>query len=504
MLLQDWQDWIFRKKVIKGYFKARLCAVGLLLLLICLGIGIYQSFKVLPEGLDYQSQPYIVNLSDIDFLQDLTFSDAKGQRQTQQEIFNTVFNYIDSAQQYILIDMFLFNDFTGSDGQVYKKLSSQLTDKLIAKKRANSDIRINLIVDPINTVYGGFDSAQLRALSEAGINVVVTDLKPLRDGNPIYSAPWRLFFSYWGNSLHGYLPQPFSAKAKKVSLRSYLAMLNFKANHRKTFLFDKDGELVSLVASANAHDASSAHSNVALLVRGVFGQELFKSESAVAVMSKNSLEPLPPNLLNPKAGQNQYAKVSLITEGQIRQTVLGEINKLNEGDHLFLAMFYLSERQVVKALLAASKRGVDVRLILDPNKDAFGYEKNGIPNRQVADELIKKSNNKIAVRWYQTSGEQFHSKLMLAINEQEGILSLVLGSANFTRRNIGDYNLETDIWLSTKRGLNLAQEFEDYFNKLWTNSDGNVYTVDYKTYQDESLINNLFYRFQEFTGLSSF
>ena len=50
-------------------------------------------------------------------------------------------------------------------------------------------------------------------------------------------------------------------------------------------------------------------------------------------------------------------------------------------------MFYLSERQIVKALITAKERGVNVRVLLDPNKDAFGREKNGIPNRQVASEL---------------------------------------------------------------------------------------------------------------------
>ncbi len=50
-------------------------------------------------------------------------------------------------------------------------------------------------------------------------------------------------------------------------------------------------------------------------------------------------------------------------------------------------MFYLSERQIIKALIAAQQRGVQVRVLLDPNKDAFGREKNGIPNRQVAAEL---------------------------------------------------------------------------------------------------------------------
>ena len=38
-------------------------------------------------------------------------------------------------------------------------------------------------------------------------------------------------------------------------------------------------------------------------------------------------------------------------------------------------MFYLSERKIVKGLIAAHERGVKLRILLDPNKDAFGREK---------------------------------------------------------------------------------------------------------------------------------
>ena len=50
-------------------------------------------------------------------------------------------------------------------------------------------------------------------------------------------------------------------------------------------------------------------------------------------------------------------------------------------------MFYLSERKIISAIKKAHSRKVKVRLLLDPNKDAFGREKNGIPNRSVAYEL---------------------------------------------------------------------------------------------------------------------
>ena len=69
--------------------------------------------------------------------------------------------------------------------------------------------------------------------SVLGVNVIVTDLVKLRDSNPIYSAVWRSFIRWFGNSAEGgWLPHPFSDAEEQVTARSYLTMVNFKANHR--------------------------------------------------------------------------------------------------------------------------------------------------------------------------------------------------------------------------------------------------------------------------------
>ena len=50
----------------------------------------------------------------------------------------------------------------------------------------------------------------------------------------------------------------------------------------------------------------------------------------------------------------------------------------------------------------------------------------------------------VAVRWGNTQGEQLHSKMLL-LERADGTGFLLLGSANFTRRNLDDYNLELDV-----------------------------------------------------------
>jgi phosphatidylserine/phosphatidylglycerophosphate/cardiolipin synthase-like enzyme len=159
---------------------------------------------------------------------------------------------------------------------------------------------------------------------------------------------------------------------------------------------------------------------------------------------------------------------------------------------------------VLRALHEAAARGAAVRVLLDPNKDAFGREKNGIPNRPVATELVASSDGAIRLRWYRTHGEQFHVKLV-AVRGREGYW-LTLGSANLTRRNLRDYNLEANVVVETPRESALEMAVLQWFDGLWTNRApaGVEYTAEFGAYADASQLNYWGYRFMEATGLSTF
>src|SRR5690606_7416619 len=134
--------------------------------------------------------------------------------------------------------------------------------------------------------------------------------------------------------------------------------------------------------------------------------------------------------------------------------LLEQIRAARNGDAIDIATFYLSDRKIIRALLDAAVRDVAIRLILDANRDAFGRQKDGVPNRPVANELVERSGGKIEVRWYRTHGEQFHTKLALIRRGEE--LTASLGSANFTRRNIGNYNLEANLGATVAADAPLA------------------------------------------------
>jgi len=461
----------------------------------------------MPPGTDVTSPLVTSAASDVQFLYDLTTTLPDGKSVREQRIFDEVFDIIDQAQSFVIADFFLLNDMMGAADGVHRPLSRELADRLLARKAANPQLTILLITDPINDVYGGMPSPLLSELRTAGIEVVSTDLDRLRDSNAMYSALWRMFGQWWGNSPEGgSMMNPFAPPGSPpITFRSWLALANFKANHRKVIVADRsDGTLTGMVTSANPHDGSSSHSNVGLRFTGPLAQEAVNSEMAVARFSGwkgHIYAASTPQSTTPPADPVQ---LQFLTEEAIRDHLVGAIDTTRNGDAVSIATFYLADRKIVNSLLKSASRGVKVRLILDPNKDAFGREKDGVPNRPVATELVKKSNERIQVRWYRTHGEQFHTKLALVTHGDRLIASL--GSANLTRRNIGNYNLEANVAVELSAASPLGIELISYFDRLWNNDGppGTSFTAAFGAWKDDDTGRYWRYRLMEATGLSTF
>ena len=457
-----------------------------------LSSAIYQVYKPLPQGLDYTGP---LRHAQVEFIADQTYIDAQGKQQLDQHIFDQILKLIAEAKTTIVIDMFLFNQEVGDSKVPQRALTQQLIDALVNHKAVNPTLDIKFITDPINSVYGGILPEQYHQLRQGGVDVIETNLSPLRASNPLWSGFWYLCCQDAGNNpAKGWLPNPFGQQ--KITIRSYLNLFNFKANHRKTIVVDTDTGWKTLVTSANPHDGSSRHSNVALLVSGATAVDVLKSEQPVAQMSGGET---PFVVMGDVEGEKTDPQVQVVTEKAIYDAVLKMLDTAKANDHIDLAMFYLSERKIIQGLIAAQGRGVTVRVLLDPNKDAFGRQKNGIPNRQVASELYSAG---IDVRWCDTHGEQCHSKMMLKYNAQSS--ELILGSANFTARNLKNYNLETDLRVIGTPEQTIFIDANQYFNTAWSNLKGRQISVDYASYADESTWKYGVYRVMEWSGLSTF
>lgn len=212
----------------------------LLGLALLVGSALHHHLKIMPDGLSIAWPERILEEPKLQI--DHSWLDESGELQLDHEIFDEALRLIGQAQRLIMVDMFLFNP-SGAD-EKSRPLSRELTDALIARHAAVPDIQILVISDSFNTLYGGIRSVDFERLRATGIPVVETRLRPLRGSHPLWSSSWRLCCQWLGNgSDRGWLPNPINDD--KTPLRSYLALLNFKANHRKALVVDEGEGLVA-------------------------------------------------------------------------------------------------------------------------------------------------------------------------------------------------------------------------------------------------------------------
>ncbi|AJE52062.1 phospholipase D family protein [Paenibacillus polymyxa] len=483
----------------KTVHKGRALKIAILLLILWLiGVMLYQTHKPLPPFVSYESQEYSTN--EVNFWTDLTYPTGVGSTvQHEGQILNRMLGIIDEAQQFIVIDLFLFNDYKHK-GQHFPEVSAQMTNHLIAKKKAHPEMPIFFITDEVNTNYNSAPNPLLENMKQVGIQVVQTDVDPLRDSTPIYSAVWRTFFQWFGQQGTGWIPNLMASDGPDVTARSYFKLLNVKANHRKLVA----NEQTALISTGNVHDASAYHSNVALEVKGPIIGDILQTEQAVLDFSGGGQLPVYTPQAEPlvPSGKDSY-RIKYLTEGKVYASVLNGIKQTKQGDSIHMGMFYLADRKILNSLLDASARGVNIQLLLDPNENAFGQEKIGIPNRPVAQELSDKSDGNIQIRWYHTTHEQFHTKLIY-IAKAQGEHLIWGGSTNLTPRNLDDLNLENELWVAAPADSKLTRQVAAYFDKLWNNR-GAEYSLDLAAYEDHSTFwKDIVYRLQDILGFTTF
>jgi len=489
----------------------------------------------LPPGTDLRSPAF--EFSEARLLIDRTVQDAAtGQPILSHQIFDTILAEIEAAESFVIADFFLWNPWRGaieSSGDL-RPLAEELATALIRKRIQNPAMPILVITDPVNRLYGDQAPDYFDQLAGAGIPVVFTDLSQLPDSNLIY-APQAWFWSQYlprGDLENDARPvlNPFDGEGEKLTLAQLGRLLYFKANHRKVLVtgYGESAPRV-LIGSLNPADGSANHSNLAVLVDGAVAMYAAHSElevaqwslqapeqiqgqiaeeaaeaisSAISVISAIRQE-LPALSALPKAREGAPS-VAWRSEGAIRDELVVQLNRASVGSRIDAGVFYFSDREIVEAFKAAISRGAQVRLLLDVNRDAFGREKNGIPNRMVAAELMALAPaGDVAVRWAATHGEQYHAKVLRIVGARQDILCL--GSANWTRRNLANLNLEAN--LIFQDAVILGRAFDNYFESVWKNANGYEETLPYADWAEEGWSlrwKTWLYRFQEWSGASTF
>ncbi|WP_422124078.1 phospholipase D-like domain-containing protein [Planococcus sp. X10-3] len=462
------------KKRVSGWSKRKRIIMGILgvLAMMYIGVIVWHTFKPLPEGLQYAGDLHQVE--DVEMIYDLSFAQDQEGTDLQHElrIFDEIYAMIEEAEEFIVIDLFLFDNY--SDLEVdFPAVAETLTNKLLAKKEEDPDFPIYFITDPLNFGYGSYESQLLGTMEDEGIEVIVTDLDELRDSTPLYSGLYRVVFQWFDAGGKGWLPNGMSSDAPELTISSYLKMMNIKANHRKAVITEKE----AIISSANPHNASGLHGNMAFKVSGPVINDILESEEAVSKFSGGPEFPR----AEVQEQQGDY-QVQYVTEKKVLDTLVADIEKTEEGDSIHLAMFYIAEGAVVNALTEAANRGVKVRMVLDPNENAFGTEKTGLPNRPAVHEMLAETDDRIEVRWYNAVVGQFHTKSIMINTAEESYISG--GSTNYTERAFMNYNVESNLRIVAPNDSELVGEMDEYFDRIWDNEDA-LYTLETDAYQDD-------------------
>ena len=538
------------------------------------------TIKTPPLGINYESP--LRNSNNVEFHYDLTYLDKDGNIRYDRKIWEASYKIVDEAKDYLIIEMFLFNDIYNKDKESFPAFAKEYTRRLVKKKMENPNLKVYVLLDENNNLYGAFEHPFITQMKNAGINIVLVDIFKLKDTFPWYSSVWRTFIRPFGNPQNkGWIGNFYGPMWPKLTLRNLFRALNVKADHRKIFLNEND----VMVSSANIHDPSYFHENVAISANGEIKNDILhglqlvadfsdrkidvnaddeaqksnkdidfgnlsknensqennshtnetKTEKQVKEIEKKKVQfveeetqrfaqnekfPEKKQNLNPKNSvenknnltdgdtltrfddENNKYQLQFVTEAKIGEHLDKDINNAKAGDEILMGMYFLADKGVVNKLIKAANRGVNIRIIFDRSRDAFGMSTNGLPNKPVSKKLKKKTKNKIEVKWYFTNNEQYHTKITL-IKKTDGNVIIHTGSANLIKKNIRGFIMDANFRILTNENSKLTKDIYTYFNRLWENTDG-LFTINFDDEPTTKSSTDFMYKILDFTQLGSF
>jgi hypothetical protein len=421
--------------------------ISLVLLLVWLALVFWNFAKPLPPGTHLVSQTSRLSEADVDFLYESP---------RRHDTLSRELSAIDHAEQLIVLDR--------------SPVTGEIAQRLLARKHLRPNLKIVLVTDPGNEAFGGSPALTLASLEEAGVIVARVRLDRLRDSNPLYSGLWRLVFGWWSD--------PFDETPGHVTLPALARMHNSKSDQRQLVVADDgSGGWIAVIAPARA--------TANLILRGSLARAMIAGELQVAAWSTDDDRlPVGPPMDGPGVGS---VDARFLTEGAIETALLDAIETAGNGDRIGITVENLSDRRLIAAALRAALRGASLQVLLARNR---------MPNQAVAAELLRDGAGRIEVRWYLSGKGASHPKLLVLRHRTDVWINL--GTANFTRRNLGDLNLAASVELRMPARAPAARAVMDYFDEAWSGAAADA------GFADESAARYWHYRFAEASGLSSF
>ena len=508
------------------------------------------TIKTPPLGINYESP--IRETENAEFHYDLTYLDKDGNIQYDRNLWDATYKVIDNAKDYLIVEMFLFNDLYNKDKEHFPEFAKEYTERLVKKQKENPNLKVYILADENNNFYGAFEHPFITSMKNAGINVIIVDIFKLKDTFPWYSPFWRTFIKPMGNPQNkGWITNFYGDMWPKLTIRNLLRALNVKADHKKVFLNEKE----VVVSSANIHDPSYFHENIAIYTDGPIVKDVLHNLQLVAkfsdseinvdgsdrrmenimnsgsndktetdektLNSENQKENNVKQINNEENEQNVKEKTSInseknsitdteghtykiqyLTEGAIGKHLDEDIDSLKAGDELLMGMYFLADKGVIDRLIKAANRGVKIRIIFDRSRDAFGMSTKGLPNKPVSKKLKKKTKGKIEIKWYFTNNEQYHTKITL-MKKTDGNVIINAGSANLIKKNIRGYIMDANFRILTTQNSKISKDIYEYFDRLWENKDG-LFTLNFDDEPTTGGFSDFMYKILDATQLGSF
>jgi hypothetical protein len=419
----------------------------LVLLLAWLSLMFWNTAKPLPPGTHLASRTARLSDADVDFRYESPLRDAAAADDLSA---------IDHAEQLIVLDR--------------SPVTRELAQRLLARKHLRPHLKIVLVTDPANEAFGGSPAQMLTSLERAGVIVARVRLDRLRDSNPLYSGLWRLAFGWWSD--------PFDETPGRATLPALARSRNSKSDQRQLVVADDgSGGWNAIIAPAGA--------TASLTLRGPLARAIIAGELQVAAWSTDDDRlPVGPSMDDRGVGS---IDARFLTEGAIESALFDALGAAGSGDRLGIAVENFSERRLIAAALRAAARGASLQVLLARNRE---------PNQAVADELLRGGGGRIEIRWYLGSDAASLPKLLLFRHGEDVWMNL--GTANYTRRNLGDLNLAASVELRMPVRAAAARAVTEYFSEAWS-----VAATDPK-FAAASAADYWHYRFAEASGLSSF
>ncbi|MEW6282713.1 MAG: phosphatidylserine/phosphatidylglycerophosphate/cardiolipin synthase family protein [Candidatus Eremiobacterota bacterium] len=316
----------------------------------------------------------------------------------EDEIFRQVKLGIQAARSTIQLEMFGF-------GQ------TDIVDALLDAH--NRGVKVQVVLDPVNDDLDWEQEKQecAQRLIDGGVDV---KWYPVKEGNP--------------------------------DEKTY-----DQINHVKMLILDGDK---AIIGGMNWGSHSPMNHDVDVLVEGpivdrmeaLFGKDYLKSGGRKA--------DLIPIEKTPEAGDTPVSLLTTSDEPKDRSVKAALYRAIRDArKSIEVEMFVLSDRGIVRSLCEARKRGVNVKVLLNP------FEIEGKKLNEIAADQLERAG--VQVKWFpfeEETGRKLHAKLGIFDGEE-----VILGSANWSNAGLS-YNREANVDVIDK---GVAGDFQKMFRDDW-------------------------------------